>query len=344
MSVLIHRLRQLVRRWPALRIWLRAVAPKVVGGYRAGRGALARRRWRFVLPERLQPRGPAALVRFAGVLDGQTLNLDLRIPQLPAGSVQAAEIHVVQGDVRRTGPARVHPADGGATAVTAAVLLKDSPAASPVTRPRRWRLECVLQTASGERHRLPLRHAPAPRWAGGPTVAAPRAPITGERYVPEVAWSGRTVLRVSPPPPLAEVDRLLLSWTTALVEIRMVGVAPARSMAVEFQGRDGGVVTVTPESCEGDTLRVRLPVAGLAAHAGSGRESTFDVWLVNGSRRFRVGRRLHDLTNPKQVLRIAPAIVWVDEGAALRVRPYYTSAGNLALACIAMESVRREAR
>ncbi|WP_330463918.1 hypothetical protein [Micromonospora zamorensis] len=324
-----------LRRWPRLRVALRR-ADRQLGRQVAQlkgtmRAPAPRRLFRAALPA-----GSSIQARFVGVLDGHTLNLDLEVPPALAADVVGAELHLVRGSTRLTVPAELRHAGDG-LAVSAAVLLCARPGGLDLPSGGSWRVECrlVSETGGGD----PVRVVGgATERAAGPTVSAPPCPDSGYRYRPVTDQAGRLALAVTAPGALAELTDVRLDWTGASLQVRTFGWRADGPVEVGLEPRGGGEsLRVQGELVGPDLLRFSLPLSAMTA-AGHVRERIFDVRLHAESRRLRVGTVLHDLTNPKRSLRPPAAIVWAAPGRSVRVRPYFTPAGSLALACLPIQS------
>ena len=76
--------------------------------------------------------------RFAAILDGRTLNIDIPVPRLPAGEVLSAELRAVHGSDRRAIPARVRTEPDGSVSIEATALLDDNPGGLALRPGRQW--------------------------------------------------------------------------------------------------------------------------------------------------------------------------------------------------------------
>jgi hypothetical protein len=302
-----------------------------LGKLAAARPATPGRLFRAVLPA-----GPTVRALFVGVLDGHTLNVDLAVPPQLARDVTTVEVHVVRGAVRHPVPADVR-LEGDALRVSAAALLCGLPAGLDLGPGDPWSVECLLLSSDGGATRASVHGAPT-ALPSGPTVPNPPCPDSGHRYRPIADRAGRLNLRVTAPAALAELTDLRLDWTRAVIELRAIGWSAEEPVEIELKPRDGG----RPSRARGEVvgknlLRFVLPLAPASA-VSAPRESIFDVRVHTGASRLRVGTTLHDLANPKTALRPPAAIVWAGPGRSVRVRPYFTPAGSLALACLPVQS------
>ncbi|MCX5117996.1 hypothetical protein OG992_12480 [Micromonospora sp. NBC_00362] len=324
-----------LRRWPRLRVALRRADRQLSRQVTQLKGAVQtpapRRIFRAALPA-----GPSIQARFVGVLDGHTLNLDLEVPSALAADVVGAELHLVRGSTRLTVPADLRRASGG-LAASAAVLLCGRPGGLDLPPGDPWRVECRLISESGGGDPVRVVGGLTERPAG-PTVSTPPCPDSGHRYRPLTDQAGRLTLAVAVPGALAELTDVRLDWTGASLDVRTVGWHADGPVEVGLEPRGGGEsFRIGGEPVGPDLLRFALPLSPMT-ETGRVRERTFDVRLYAGPRRLRVGTVLHDLTNPKKSLRPPAAIVWAAPGRSVRVRPYFTPAGSLALACLPIQS------
>src|SRR5690349_13638080 len=86
-------------------------------------------------------------VRYAAVLDGHTLNLDIEVPHAGPRSPSDATVVFVAGRQRLTAPARIRSAGDGVVRVTATVVLGER--GLPVHEEPRWLIDCVLRDEAG---------------------------------------------------------------------------------------------------------------------------------------------------------------------------------------------------
>ncbi|MFC4906860.1 hypothetical protein [Actinomadura gamaensis] len=293
--------------------------------------------------------GPSAEVSYFAVLDGCTLNLHARLPEPVDGP---AELVFARAGQRLRAPA--DPVAAGE--LTATVPLGEA-AGGVALRSGGWRIGLQVHTATGERAFTLLGGARVLGTWDGPTTLTPPCPLTGMRFVPETSTTGMCLLRVTDPEPNAEIVRLDLTFSRATVDFELVGVPSvgvpadgvlataqaAAQVAVRFQarGKAGGsapahTVAATPverPGARGPVFRVTVPLRQMAS-GGGGRERLWHLFAEpSGERPLRLGRHLHDVRDPRRALRVAQRMIAVSPGALLRVRPYYTGAGDLVLAC-----------
>ncbi|MFC7218545.1 hypothetical protein ACFQLX_10255 [Streptomyces polyrhachis] len=231
------------------------------------------------------------------VLDGRTLNICLRLPD------DTATAHL----------------DGfgeltlGAGTFSAAHIDGTVPLRVEVTpvrgRPRRYAVD-----------------VPAPR-GDGPTLPGPGAPVglcrEGGRE------QGAAALRRTPPAPGAEVEDVEVGWTRVTVRGRLLGASPAGAVA-ELALRSGEFTVELPTRWDGDRFTAHLGPGPLAQAV---REQTYDLRLrlPGGGRPLRMGRLRTDVAAPKKVFRLPDRLLLDPSGLRVRVAPYYTPTGRLAL-------------
>ncbi|MFE5938929.1 hypothetical protein ACFQ69_26655 [Streptomyces sp. NPDC056470] len=274
----------------------------------------------------LRGRG-AARLRYAAVLDGQTLNLHAELPRAVRGA-EHAEI-VVSGRRRRhVTEARVYEDGQGRTLVDAAVLLGAGVGGAGLT-PGRWRLR--LRVESGRRsRRIPLLLLEAPHSYEGTTRPMEASPLTGDRY--RIGWTatGSARIRCTPARPSVEVVDVHIEHARIDVDIRLLGMADARGWS-EFVA-SGRRVRSDLADVEPGVWRVEVPLTDMVPR--SDRREHWDVVLCGGSRRpLRFARRLHDLSDPQRVFTMRKIVVAPRRDQLMMIEPRYTPAGNLRFTC-----------
>ncbi|RFU36644.1 hypothetical protein DZF91_36980 [Actinomadura logoneensis] len=280
--------------------------------------------------------GPSAEVSYFAVLDGRTLNLHARLPEAVDG---AAELVFARAGRRLHAP--VDPVVAGE--LTATVPLGEAAGGVRLTRGG-WRIGVRVRTATGERAFTLLGGARVLGAWDGPTALTPPCPLSGMRFVPETSATGMSLLRVADPEPSAEIVGLDLTFARITVDFALVGTSAAARAAVRFQarGKAGGsapahTVAATPvgrPGARGPVFRVTVPLRQMATGSGSGGERLWHLFAEPpGERPLRLGRRLHDVRDPRRALPVAQRMLAVSPAALVRVRPYYTGSGDLVLAC-----------
>lgn len=337
------RIRTTLSHGPAetLHVARRKAAAVVTPPARRVWSAAARRLARLSRPDRF------ATAEFFAILDGHTLNVHALLPPARRGGGEApirAELVFRQAAARHTAPAVLHTHSAGAHPVQppgwsaeATVLLGPRPGGLPLARGT-WRVELLVTGPDGGTCRLPLRRPADADERPGPTLSAPPCPDTGALFRATTTAFGACRVAVRPARPRAEVVAVRLEPTRVQILGRFVALATGPGDAgvggavVEF-GRRGSEVTheVAPR-VDGDRFLVDAPLSAMVPE--SGVEQVWDVRVcVPGYGRLRVGRYLHDLRNLRGVVRVPERRVVTAEHTVLRVRPYYTPAGSLALAC-----------
>jgi hypothetical protein len=273
-----------------------------------------------------------AATTFVGVLDGHTLNVHAVLPTFDGVRPTLATLLFAREKSCRQTPLTVGATYDGAWEAEGTVVLGDGPGRLSLSAGV-WRLRMDVILASGEKRRLDLRQlAVRESHRDGPTVATPSCPDTGSRYQPSTSSFGVWRIAVRPGRPRAEVVRLRVDVAGAEIIGRFVQVADPTGATAEFMRRGDGLTHATPVSVEGDLFRVRAPLADMIPAAGAK-----DIWDVRvrvaEQHRLRVGRYLHDLSNLKAVIRPFERRMLMPDGAVIHLRPYYTPAGSLALAC-----------
>jgi hypothetical protein len=174
--------------------------------------------------------------------------------------------------------------------------------------------------------------------ATGPTVAAPPSPLTGLTITPETTPSGLCRLAVVATRPRAELTGVRIGATEIEIRGRFAGIGPVAGATVRFtpQGRTSGhgVAAVV----EGERFVARVPLEAMAPECAAA-ERRWDVAAeIAGHRPLRIGRYLHDVGDPRRMLRLPQRVVVPSAGALVRVRPYYTGTGHLVLACASLDT------
>jgi hypothetical protein len=278
---------------------------------------------------RLVARGPLAEASYFAILDGCTLNLHARLPKDVGGD--SAEIAFTLRNRELRAPAIVTRDVLGQASVSAAVLLGAELGGVHVGEGS-WRVAVVLRSDGAERLvrlRGRLRTADS---GDGPTITDPSCARTGTRFTPKVSSSGLCLISVTPPAPSAEVTRLKVKASGIEIEGRLVGLGPVPGVIVRFK-TGGGAAHQTIAATDGTVFRARIPLAEMAPD-GASKERVWDVFAdVEGHGPLRVGRHLHDLRDPRRTLRLPQRAVAPPIGGLVRVRPYYTGAGDLSVAC-----------
>ncbi|MQY15737.1 hypothetical protein SRB5_59270 [Streptomyces sp. RB5] len=254
---------------------------------------------RFLKPRLFRRRPPRPLPQLPAahlsLLDGRTLNISVRLPD---GTRHA----------RLTGFGELTL---GAGTFPAAHVEGTVP------------LRIELTPARGRRRVYAVTPPPRAQRPDGPTRAEPGEPV---RLCPRP--DGAALQRV-PPAPGAEVEHVEVGWTAVTVRGRLIAQEPAGAVAeLTPRGEDTG--TELPTEWDGDRFTARL---GPAALTHTKAERTYDLRLRVPGRDtpLRMGRLRTDVTAPKRVFRLPDRLLLDPSGIRIRVAPYYTPTGRLAL-------------
>jgi hypothetical protein len=296
--------------------------------------AASRQSVRRLIPVRLPQH--VAQVRYAAVLDGHTLNLDIEVPAAGPQPPSGVTLVLTAGQRRLSVPARIRSVTDGVARVSATVVLGER--GLPVHEKPRWLIDCVLRDQAGASQTYALCGAPPPPWPDGPTVPAPRCSRSGMLFRPETGPGGRTTLVVHQPKHSVQIVALRVGWVQADLTLRTVGFTCTEAPELRLTCRTDRRSVTVRASVDGDRLRCALPVGSMTSEAGVD-ESIWDVHLLVQNKRMAVGSTLHDLEHPKGVIRLQDAIVSAEPGVAVRVRPYVTPTGRLAVACLRISSL-----
>lgn len=276
---------------------------------------------------------PQATCDFFRVLDGRTLQLHAVLPGLPRDRQYRAELRFVRQRSVRPVPAVIRQGQDGQFAVEAMVPLGHDPDEVPLTRGT-WSMALHV-TATGEPERQFSLRVAEPVDPAGPTVATPPHPVSGHHFRPGRGARGLAHLTVTAAQARAEVIRLETGPADARVRARLVGTKGSGVPQVVFSARGGGSDVVVPvEPLAGGAFELVVPLAQLARDA-AGEEVVWEAWVrISSTQMIRLGRYLHDLRNPRAVLSASRTVLAIDDQTLVAYRPYYTSAGNLAVACL----------
>ncbi|MEU6816138.1 hypothetical protein [Streptomyces sp. NPDC046860] len=272
----------------------------------------------------------SAVLRYAGILDGQTVNLHAELPR-SAGVPEHAEVVLRRRRRTHRAEARVHRGTAGETLVDAAVLLGAEVGGVPVSGGR-WRL--ALRVRRGRRTRtLPLVLLEPPVPYAGPTKPMTASPVTGDRHRIGRSFRGSARIASTVANPAVEVAKVRLGHAGVSVDFRVLGTRAADPW-VEFAA--SGRTVERPVTALGDgLLRVEVPLGEMPPRGS--RPNHWDVRLRDkGGLSLRLGRRLHDVRNPKRVFAMRRLAVTPPGHPTMIVEPRYTPAGNLRMTCTRM--------
>jgi hypothetical protein len=307
---------------------------------RKGYGALRSARSRLDALVLVGPRTddwPRLTAEHLSVLDGRTLNVCVRLP--PGSS--APSLLLGSGSSSCAVPLTLARHGGGGADARGTVLLRlrEGDAATAVPLPAgvhaclldegQWSLSVAFTDASGRERRS--AQAGAERlMPDGPTDPQPvREDGSYCRLI--ASGTGRAHLSLGRDGPQAEIMSLTIGWSEVTLAGRLVN-APAEDCRgdVELARRGGRTVRVVPAAWHGDTFVCSIQVADFGAF--DEKEHIWDVRLRHGRRRpLKLSRRRTDVRNPRDVFRMPYRLLTADDDTVLRVHPYYTPVGSLAL-------------
>ncbi|MGC5317805.1 hypothetical protein ACPXB5_03575 [Micromonospora arida] len=273
---------------------------------------------------------PPADCDFFAVLDGRTLHVHAVLPADTEPTDRAAIFFVRDGETLRC-PARVGR-EAGRLAVEAVARLGDSTDEIALGKGT-WSMGLAVDAGPAGERRFSLAVEETPD-RDGPTVGNPPHPVSGWSYRPGRSGDGLAQLTVTGARARAEVVQLATGHAEARIRARLVGVRAQDAPAIVFTPRGGGTDVVVPITLVGDDFEFVVPLADLAPDQ-LGEEVIWEAWVrTSATRVVRLGRFLHDLTDPRTVLRVSRAVLPLDGDQFAGYRPYYTPAGNLAVACL----------
>ncbi|MGW2839285.1 hypothetical protein ACWCWD_15970 [Streptomyces sp. NPDC001493] len=285
---------------------------------------------RVFLPRRSKR---AARLKYAAVLDGQTVNLHAELPR-SVRSPDSAELVLKRGRRQYASPARVYAGDGGALLMDAAVLLGAEMGGAPVTVGR-WQVALRLRTGRRTR-RVPLLLVDLPTPYEGPTKPMAASGVTGQRHRLGRSVTGNLRVVTAEAKPGAEVVKVHITHAGISVDFRVLGVRidELRGEFLASGRRLRQTVTVLPDGI----TRVEVPLADMTPLRS--RPEHWDVVVCGASgRRLRLGRRLHDVRNPLRVFAMRATAIAPRGRRPMLVQPRYTAAGNLRITCTQMPEI-----
>ncbi|MEU6244543.1 hypothetical protein [Streptomyces sp. NPDC047024] len=272
----------------------------------------------------------SAVLRYAGILDGQTVNLHAQLPRsrrLP----DHAEVVLRRGRQRHPVEARLHQGPQGETLVDVAALLGAELGGVPVATGS-WRLKLRVRTGRRTRTLSFLLLEPPVPYAG-PTKPMTASPVTGDRHRLGRSFRGsvRVISRAARPG--AEVAKVHLEHSGLTVDFRVLGVR-AEDPWAEFEAT-GRKVEQPLTALGPDLFRLVVPLGDMPPRGK--RPEHWDVRLRDrAGRSLRLGRRLHDVRNPLRVFAMRRLAVTPPGHTTMIVQPRYTPAGNFRVTCTRM--------
>ena len=266
---------------------------------------------------------------YAGVLDGGTLNLQVRLPSR-AGHAPVRAVRLVAGRGHRRWRGDL---DLDGDLAGGAIWLSED--GGPLSRlgTGLWRTRIELTLADGGGLEVPLLGPVANVLPAGPTIAAPLCPLTGTVYTVEAGLTGHVTISASRPAPQAHVTGVIADWDRVVVEGRLGGTvrtAGAEVLMRRLEGRGGGEVCHRlPVTTDGALFRFEVPGGSLA-----GAETTWVFEFVSPrTGTLKVGRSLDDFRHPHRVVHHERRPLAASGRSLLYVQPGYSPAGRLQLSC-----------
>lgn len=255
---------------------------------------------------------PVAVAEDLVVHDGLSLNIRVRLPR--SARERAAELVLA-----RKGQELVTPLtrDAGCLSVL------------PADGPGKWLLRLRLRGRDGRVSHRPIYGVATSGLLDGPTVPAVRHPDTGARYTLGTTVRGRAWLAVDSPQPWAEVTRVVTGWDGVAISGRLVPPGTASGSTAEAELVHHRQRLRLPVALDGDRFTIMVPGTAVATPG-----ATWQLFLIAGGMPpLPVGRHLHDLRRPDQVIKYPARLIPVDSVRSLRVKPRYSAHGRLLLTC-----------
>ena len=277
--------------------------------------------------------GEGASVTYAGVLDGGTLNLQVRLPSR-AGHAPVRAVRLVAGRGHRRWRGDL---DLDGDLAGGAIRLSED--GGPLSRlgTGLWRTRIELTLADGSGLEVPLLGPVANVLPAGPTIAAPLCPLTGTVYTVDAGLTGHVTISASRPAPQAHVTGVIADWDRVVVEGRLGGTVQTagaevlmRRLEGRLEGRGGREVCHRlPVTTDGALFRFEVPGGSLA-----GAETTWVFEFVSPrTGTLKVGRSLDDFRHPHRVVHHERRPLAASGRSLLYVQPGYSPAGRLQLSC-----------
>ncbi|MFD7918214.1 hypothetical protein ACFV3R_03160 [Streptomyces sp. NPDC059740] len=330
----------------------RLVAPGEVlrRGYTAAREARTRWAGLVTVPPAVDD-WPRLTPAHLSLLDGRTLNVCVRVPD----QIRPTEAHLVIGGGAKPVVAPLTLTERGEGRVEASGTLVvglldgrcETVPALPTDLRRyllaagQWKLSVRFADGTGEERRFALAAVPNPL-PDGPTIAAPTA-ADGSHGRLLASSTGRAHLSLGRDAAAAEVERVVIGWSDLTLHGRLTNAASQAytGASVELVRRGGAAVRSVQPAWDGEHFTCRLRVEDFAG--ATAKEQIWDVRLTApGGRPLKVSRRHTDVRLPKQVFRMPNRLLADEQGRCLRINPYYTPVGSLALRGAVIASEREQ--
>lgn len=272
----------------------------------------------------------SAQLRYAAVLDGQTVNLHAVLPP-GVPMPERATVMLRRGRRRHHAQAHVYRGPVDEVLVDAAVLMGAEVGGIPIGTGK-WKLR--LRIHAGRRSRsvaLLLLEPPVPY--EGPTKPMTTSRITGVRYRVGRTVTGTARIVSSDPVPAVEVSKVHMSHAGVTVDFRVLGTEVEHPWT-EFVAA-GRQVRQPAQPLGPGLFRTEVPLDRMGPR--SSRPEHWDVVLCQeAGPPLRLGRRLHDVRNPRRVFAMRSMAMTPVGRTPLIVQPRYTPAGNLRVTCTRM--------
>lgn len=288
------------------------------------------------------PGAPVAVARHAVVLDGSTLNVGGVI----TGAVDRCGDLALRARSRHDvvdGPIEVLRRENDYLEFQAHVSLLDLLAAEPAPG---WIGVGLVRQDSDDPSVGELALLPVPDHAATPNAAvmAPVPPVESLGRRVRLQARPELVVRVEALTPAAEVrqvdvvgDRLcIVLESSPPASVTITEVWLQRRGDAARPGHDRDRLRFDPGASAGDgqaTWCLDAARAGSADHAATG--AIWDVWAAwhagDEWRTARVGRRRSDLLALRESVRLPRLVVACDDGARMRLTPYYAQSRHLAV-------------
>jgi hypothetical protein len=157
--------------------------------------------------------------------------------------------------------------------------------------------------------------------------------VTGARYRVGRTITGTARIVSSAPVPAVEVSKVHMSHAGITVDFRVLGTEVDRPW-VEFVAA-GRQIRRRAQPLGQGVFRTEVPLEQMKPR--SARPEHWDVVLCQeAGHPLRLGRRLHDVRNPRRVFAMRSMAMTPVGRTPMIVQPRYTPAGNLRVTCTRM--------